>query len=132
MSFHFNFLLRHKGLGTKRLASEEFVNDWDNKRLNIGHVRILPLLLFKIICLDGDITCRPSLLFSYLFPLDLQTNGPQPSSYQGFEHPIGTIADSNPGAYTSFSNAGSGVAPSLQVPMLLPQHATTPTLLGKG
>lgn len=132
MSFHFNFLLRHKGLGTKRLASEEFVNDWDNKRLNIGHVRILPLLLFKIICLDGAITCRPSLLFSYLFPLDLQTNGPQPSSYQGFEHPIGTIADSNPGAYTSFSNAGSGVAPSLQVPMLLPQHATTPTLLGKG
>lgn len=85
------------GLGTKRLASEEFVNDWDNKRLNIGH-----------------------------------TNGPQPSSYQGFEHPIGTIANSNPGAYTSFSNAGPGVAPSLQVPMLLPQHATTPTLLGKG
>ncbi|KAJ7953113.1 Zinc finger protein [Quillaja saponaria] len=24
-------------LGTKRLASEEFVQDWDNKRLNVGH-----------------------------------------------------------------------------------------------
>ncbi|XP_015889681.1 uncharacterized protein LOC107424403 isoform X2 [Ziziphus jujuba] len=24
-------------LGTKRLASDEFVHDWDNKRLNVGH-----------------------------------------------------------------------------------------------
>ncbi|TXG59781.1 hypothetical protein EZV62_014354 [Acer yangbiense] len=27
----------YTALGTKRLASEEFVNDWDNKRLNSGH-----------------------------------------------------------------------------------------------
>lgn len=35
------FFLRGKALGTKRLASEELVNDWDNKRLNAGHVRFL-------------------------------------------------------------------------------------------
>ena len=35
-----------KALGTKRLASEELVSDWDNKRLNVGPVRIL--FLFSI------------------------------------------------------------------------------------
>ncbi|PON99474.1 zinc finger protein [Trema orientale] len=83
-------------LGTKRLASEEFVHDWDNKRLNIGH-----------------------------------TNG-QHQSYPGFEPPVGTTGDSKPGAYTSYSSVSSGVAPNSQVPMLLPQQATAPTLLGKG
>lgn len=28
----------YKALGTKRLASEEFINDWDNKRLNAGEM----------------------------------------------------------------------------------------------
>ncbi|KAA8547476.1 hypothetical protein F0562_003660 [Nyssa sinensis] len=28
-------------LGTKRLASEEFVQEWDNKRLNAGHIHRL-------------------------------------------------------------------------------------------
>jgi hypothetical protein len=36
--FHFFWC---KALGTKRLASEELVYDWDNKRLNVGPVRIL-------------------------------------------------------------------------------------------
>lgn len=31
--------LEYTALGTKRLASEELVHDWDNKRLNIGQVR---------------------------------------------------------------------------------------------
>jgi len=30
-----------EALGTKRLASEELVYDWDNKRLNVGTVRTL-------------------------------------------------------------------------------------------
>lgn len=30
-------LSRQPAVGTKRLASEEFVHDWDNKRLNAGH-----------------------------------------------------------------------------------------------
>lgn len=42
----FPLLFWCKALGTKRLASEELGYDWDNKRLNVGSVRILfPLLL---------------------------------------------------------------------------------------
>lgn len=38
---------RCSALGTKRLASEELVYDLDNKRLNVGPVRILFLLLLS-------------------------------------------------------------------------------------
>ncbi|KAJ8558327.1 hypothetical protein K7X08_005093 [Anisodus acutangulus] len=34
-------------LGTKRLASDELVHDWDNKRLNAGHVRNHLLVLIS-------------------------------------------------------------------------------------
>lgn len=85
-----------------------------------------------IIYPTGGIKCCPFCLpVSYWFTLDLQTNG-QHQSYTGFEPPVGTIGDSKPGAYTSYPSVSSGVAPSLQVPMLLPQQATAPTLLGKG
>jgi len=36
----FFFLLYYAALGMKRLASEELVHQWDNKRLNIGQVHI--------------------------------------------------------------------------------------------
>lgn len=39
-----------KALGTKRLASEELVYDWDKKRLNVGPVRILFFSQFLILC----------------------------------------------------------------------------------
>lgn len=50
ITFDFNFLLhvRYKALGTKRLASDEFVHDWDNKRLNVGNVRIHEIFLMDL------------------------------------------------------------------------------------
>ncbi|PRQ47425.1 putative Zinc finger, RanBP2-type [Rosa chinensis] len=82
-------------LGIKRLASEEFVNDWDNKRLNLGHA-------------IG-----------------------QQQSYPGFEV-VGARGHPIAGPYGHYPGLNSVGAPNLQVPMPLTQHATTPTLFGKG
>lgn len=111
----------YKALGTKRLASDEFVHDWDNKRLNIGHVSIY---LFCYVKVDSSSLCHN-------MHWNVQTNGQQ-QSITGFDHPGGTIADSKAGMYMSYSNMTSGVSPSLQVPMLLPQQAAASALLGKG
>lgn len=40
LTFHFSLFFCHKALGTKRLASEELVHNWDNKRLNAGQVSV--------------------------------------------------------------------------------------------
>ncbi|XP_061999438.1 uncharacterized protein LOC133716789 isoform X2 [Rosa rugosa] len=82
-------------LGIKRLASEEFVNDWDNKRLNLGHA-------------IG-----------------------QQQSYPGFEV-VGARGHPIAGPYGHYPGLSSVGTPNLQVPMPLTQHATTPTLFGKG
>ncbi|XP_050371185.1 RNA-binding protein involved in heterochromatin assembly dri1 [Argentina anserina] len=83
-------------LGIKRLASEEFVNDWDNKRLNVGHA------------------------FG------------QHQAYPGFEQAIGARGHPIAGPHGHYPGLNSVGAPNFQAPMPLTQHATTPTLFGKG
>ncbi|KAL5985939.1 hypothetical protein ACLOJK_027929 [Asimina triloba] len=65
-------------LGTKRLASEEFVNEWDNKRLNAGDI------------------------YNQALP------NVQQRSFQGYEHIVGSSNAQTPGLYTSYPNASSG------------------------
>nr|DAD47044.1 TPA_asm: hypothetical protein HUJ06_016981 [Nelumbo nucifera] len=89
-------------LGMKRLASEEFVNEWDNKRLNAGDMKN-----------------------------NLLMHGQQ-QPYQGFEQIGGSSGDQAPGLYTPYPSGNFATAPILQVQMQLPQMATMPTLLGKG
>lgn len=126
----------YKALGTKRLASEELVHDWDNKRLNIGSVSMI--YLFYDILDDNivnNIQCQCFLLLllilSLFFSL-MQTVGHQ-QSYPGFEQVVGTSGNPVTGPYASYPpSVSSGMAPNLQVPMPLTQQTTTPTLLGKG
>ncbi|XP_058098809.1 uncharacterized protein LOC131243454 isoform X2 [Magnolia sinica] len=92
----------YPALGTKRLASDEFVNEWDNKRLNAGDI--------------------------YNHAL---TNGQQ-RSYQGFEQMVGSSNDQTPGMYVSHPSASSAMAANFQMHVQSPQLAAMPTLLGKG
>ncbi|XP_043713272.1 uncharacterized RNA-binding protein C17H9.04c-like [Telopea speciosissima] len=89
--------------GTKRLASEEFVNEWDNKRLNAGAINN-----------------------------NFLTNGQQQQSYQGFLQMPGSSNDQAPGTYAPYPTGSSSTATTVQVQMQLPQLSTIPTLLGKG
>ncbi|XP_077219549.1 zinc finger (Ran-binding) family protein isoform X2 [Tasmannia lanceolata] len=89
-------------LGTKRLASEEFVNEWDNKRLNAGAVHNHFL-----------------------------TNGRQ-HSYQGFQQMEGSHNDETPGLYLTYPSGSSATPPNFPMHMQSPQMTTMPTLLGKG
>ncbi|OVA12646.1 zinc finger protein [Macleaya cordata] len=88
--------------GTKRLASEEFVSDWDNKRLNAGDVNNQFL-----------------------------TNSQQ-QSYQGFEQMGRSSNDQTSGGYVPYPSGSSAMGSNIQVQMPLPQLPTVPTLLGKG
>lgn len=89
-------------LGTKRLASEEFVNDWDNKRLNAGDINSQFL-----------------------------TNG-KPHLFQGFEQLAGSSNDQTPGAYSQYESGNSVAVHSVQVNRQTPQMAAMPVLPGKG
>lgn len=89
-------------LGLKRLASEELNHDWDNKRLNAGHVNN-----------------------------QFMSNGLQ-QSYLGFEQMTGSGVNQKTGLYASYPSGSSAGAQNLQVHMQLPHQATTPTLIGKG
>ncbi|RWR81745.1 hypothetical protein CKAN_01044000 [Cinnamomum micranthum f. kanehirae] len=89
-------------LGTKRLASEEFINDWDNKRLNAGEMSNHSL-----------------------------TSGPQ-HSYQGYAQMTGPTIDQTPGMHTSYPSGSSAAAPNFQMHVQSPQLTAMPTLLGKG
>ncbi|XP_043711414.1 E3 SUMO-protein ligase RanBP2 isoform X2 [Telopea speciosissima] len=95
-------LFPNEGHGTKRLASEEFINEWDNKRLNAGDINNSAL-----------------------------ANGQQ-QSCQGFEQMTGSSNDQAPGTYAPYPSGISSTATSLPVQLQLPQLATMPTLLGKG
>lgn len=56
----------------------------------------------------------------------------QQHSYPGFEQVVGTRGNPIVGPYGPYSGVNSVMAPNLQVPMPLTQHAATPTLFGKG
>ncbi|KAJ4967317.1 hypothetical protein NE237_019166 [Protea cynaroides] len=95
-------LFPNEGHGTKRLASEEFVNKWDNKRLNAGDLN------------NNFLTNK------------------QQQSYQGFEQMAGSSNVQPPGTCPPYPSGSSSTATTLAVQLQLPQLATMPTLLGKG
>ncbi|XP_010941265.1 uncharacterized protein [Elaeis guineensis] len=89
-------------LRTKRLASEELVTDWNNKRLNAGDINSQFL-----------------------------TSGQQ-QSYQGFEQPVGSSYDQTFGMYAKYSCGKLLPTPTMQVNMQPAQQRAVPMLLGKG
>ncbi|XP_026663075.2 uncharacterized protein LOC103714055 isoform X2 [Phoenix dactylifera] len=89
-------------LRTKRLASEELVTDWNNKRLNAGDIH------------------------SHFL-----TSGQQ-QSYQGFEQPGGSSYDQSLGMYAKYSCGKLLPTPTMQVNTQSAQQRAVPTLLGKG
>ncbi|KAF6142949.1 hypothetical protein GIB67_003905 [Kingdonia uniflora] len=88
--------------GTKRLASDEFITEWDNKRLNAGDI-------------------------SHHF----WANG-RAQSYEGLERAGGSSNGQASGMYIPYLSGSSAIAPNSQVHMLLSQLETEPTLVGKG
>lgn len=118
-----------KALGTKRLATDELVHEWDNKRLNLGQVRIhFSCMVFRFAFYCSNLVNTYKLGIS--FSLNEQAN-PQLQSYPGFEQMVGTGGDPNARFYAPYP-ISSGTAPNLQVSMQFPQQATGPALLGKG
>uniref|UniRef100_A0A1D1YPF7 RanBP2-type zinc finger protein At1g67325 n=1 Tax=Anthurium amnicola TaxID=1678845 RepID=A0A1D1YPF7_9ARAE len=89
-------------LGTKRLASEEFVNEWDSKRLNAG---------------DKD-----SHFLTY----------GQKQLFQGFEQLGGSSNCQTLGMYSKYPSGSSASVATLQMHVQSPQPTTMPTILGKG
>ncbi|MQL78929.1 hypothetical protein Taro_011375 [Colocasia esculenta] len=89
-------------LGTKRLASEEFVNEWDSKRLNAGDM-------------NGHFL----------------TYG-QKNSYQGLEELAGSSSNQSLGLYSKYPSVSSTSVPALQIHVQSSQPTTMPTILGKG
>ncbi|XP_072956938.1 uncharacterized protein [Typha angustifolia] len=89
-------------LGTKRLASEEFVNDWDSKRLNAGNMH-----------------------------RQFSTND-QHHLFEGFEEDARCSDDQAPEMYSKYANGNLAALSSGQVNAQSPQIAGMPALLGKG
>eukprot|EP01018_Ginkgo_biloba_P016742 Gb_05871 [translate_table: standard] len=90
------------GLGTKRLASDEFSNDWASKRLNVG----------------GDLTGQ------YL--------NQQPLQYGGLEERGGFLVDQPPGLNLGIPSGSLSIPNFHMQTPLQPPLTTLPTLLGKG
>lgn len=84
-------------------------------------------MVIKIQCLMSY--APPSSSSSYSAH-NLQAIGQQ-QSYPGFEV-VGARGHPIAGPYGHYPGLNSVGAPNLQVPMPLTQHATTPTLFGKG
>lgn len=92
-------------LGSKRLASEDLVQDWDNKRLNAGQTLGLqhpPL---------GQISSS-----SFITPFQMTTSATNPTA----------------GLFQLYPDGNSTVAQHSQLNLQLPQILTLPTLPGKG
>ncbi|XP_039138364.1 uncharacterized RNA-binding protein C17H9.04c isoform X1 [Dioscorea cayenensis subsp. rotundata] len=89
-------------LGTKRLASEEFVNDWDSKRLNAGDIN------------------------SHFL------NNGQQRPYQGFEQLGESTNDQSPGTMSRYSSGNLATMSSTQLKAQSPQLTTIPLIVGKG
>ncbi|XP_024967645.1 uncharacterized RNA-binding protein C17H9.04c isoform X1 [Cynara cardunculus var. scolymus] len=94
-------------LGTKRLASEELVQDWDNKRLNAGQTMGL----------------------QQSYPTLGQISS---SSYSAPGHMASSSANQTAGLYQSYPNGSSSAMQHLQLSLQLPQIVMMPTLPGKG
>lgn len=90
-------------LGTKRLASEEFVNEWDNKRLHAGDI-------------GGH--------FLY------KTHEQHPSQIS--EHPGGSSYDQARGLISRYPSGSLAMAPPLHATIQPAQLTPIPPLLGKG
>lgn len=90
-------------LGTKRLASEEFVNEWDNKRLHAGDI-------------GGHFLHKAH----------------EPHLYQVSEQPGGTSYDQARGLYSRYPSGNLATAPPSHAAIHPAQFTLMPPLLGKG
>ena len=120
-------------MGTKRLASQEFFQDWENKRLNSGNVwnYLLGALLFVILSIQTMVSPFNPLFFLLLCCCSSQTDG-QPQPYPSFNQMAGTNGDQSSGVYVSYPTYSTEVAQNWQAPAQIPLQLTTPALLGKG
>ncbi|CAN6463563.1 unnamed protein product [Victoria cruziana] len=89
-------------LGTKRLASEEFVYGWDSKRLNAGDMN------------------------SHIMSTAQQL------SYGGFAQMAGPTNDQASNLYAPLSAGSTAAVPNLHMHMQASQMTTVPAILGKG